>query len=123
MCGQRRRKGDALNDIRRLLLVGEEQLSAYARRRIESALSHPGGDRYHEVHCGWVAKENFSARSTRQRISESEPLADGWKPSMPGPTNSARSRPAVPYAAHLGKKRLITITGPALPTDQPKLST
>lgn len=55
--GHRGRKGDPLYDIRRLLLVAEERLSASGRRRIEAALAHPDGDLYDEVACAWVAKE------------------------------------------------------------------
>ena len=38
-------KGDPLYDIHRLLVVGEERLTASARRRIDAALAHPDGNR------------------------------------------------------------------------------
>ena len=42
VCGHRGRKGDPLYDVRRLLLVADERLSASARCRIAAALAHTG---------------------------------------------------------------------------------
>ena len=75
VCGHRGRKGDPLYDIRRLLLVGEERLSASARRRLDAALARRDGDLYDEVACAWVAKELLrqvyaaeSLRTARRRL-------------------------------------------------------
>ena len=61
VCGHRGRKGDPFYDIRRLVLVGEERLSASGRCRIDAALAHPDGDLYDQVACAWVAKEHLRA--------------------------------------------------------------
>ncbi|HEV2811589.1 MAG TPA: ISL3 family transposase [Acidimicrobiales bacterium] len=54
-CGHRGRTGDPLYGIRRLLLRGNERLSAHARARMEVGLA--AGDPRDEVLDAWLAKE------------------------------------------------------------------
>ena len=94
--GHRGRKGDLFYDIRRLLPVGDERLSAHQRRHIDAALAHPGGGRYDEVASAWVAKQLLSDVYTAADLPE-------------------------PYAS--GRQRHSTITEPTLPTDPQKPTT
>lgn len=53
--GHRGRKGDALYDVRKLLLVARDRLTDRATERIETAWRT--GDPWHEVEAAWTGKE------------------------------------------------------------------
>ena len=78
VCGHRGRKRDPLYDIRRLLLVLARNGSATPPAVVSTRPWRiPMVTACDEVASAWVAKEHFSAKSTRPRISK--PLAGGWK--------------------------------------------